>query len=125
MYNSAFFIYTGKRVLLLRKRQGRYKHQWSSPGGHIEWGETPKEGAIRELKEETKIDYYSLNGKITSILRQHHTRIYVMKVKNIPTPVLSKEHDAYALVSFKDIDNFALTPYFEEIWHYIKENKLI
>lgn len=26
---------------------------WVFPGGHLEWGETPLEGAVREMEEET------------------------------------------------------------------------
>lgn len=125
MRNAAFFLYTSKEVLILRKKDGYYKGQWSGPGGNIERGETPKEGAIRELKEETGIDYHNLEGEINIILRQDQTRIYLLKVKKIPKPKLSKEHDKYALVNSKDLDNYNLTPYFKETWEYIKEEKLL
>ncbi|MCD4777901.1 MAG: NUDIX hydrolase, partial [Desulfobacterales bacterium] len=36
---------------------------WCLPGGFIELGETPEQGALRELKEET-----SLSGKIEMLL---------------------------------------------------------
>ena len=39
--------------LLMGKRNDNGK--WTLPGGHLEPGENPKEGAIRELKEETNI----------------------------------------------------------------------
>lgn len=49
---------TGK--ILLQKRSDFNK--WGFPGGAIELNETPEEAAIREIKEETK-----LNVKITNL----------------------------------------------------------
>ncbi len=40
-------------LLLVKNNNGRY---WSFPKGHIEKGETEKETAIREIKEETNLD---------------------------------------------------------------------
>lgn len=53
---GAIIFYTGKsntRILLVKNNNGRY---WSFPKGHIEIGETEKETAIREIKEETGLD---------------------------------------------------------------------
>jgi bis(5'-nucleosidyl)-tetraphosphatase len=33
-----------------------YGHHWDYPKGHLESGETPRDAALRELKEETGID---------------------------------------------------------------------
>lgn len=42
--------------LLLGKRLSRHGHaDWSFPGGHLEFSETPENAAIRETKEETDI----------------------------------------------------------------------
>ena len=40
-------------VFLIQLKHGRY---WGFPKGHPEEGETPKETALRELKEETNLD---------------------------------------------------------------------
>lgn len=44
---------TSMRILLVKNNNGRY---WSFPKGHIEIGETEKETAVREIKEETNLD---------------------------------------------------------------------
>lgn len=51
---TASAIVVGERgvVLHLHKRLGL----WLQPGGHIEPGETPAEGALREAREETGLD---------------------------------------------------------------------
>ena len=53
---GAIIYYNGKtstRILLVKNNNGRY---WSFPKGHIEIGESEKETAAREIKEETNLD---------------------------------------------------------------------
>jgi len=42
-------------VLLAERTKPPYDGVWSLPGGHVEEGETLKEAALRELREETGI----------------------------------------------------------------------
>lgn len=59
---GAVVFYNGKsntRILLVKNNNGRY---WSFPKGHIEIGETEKETAIREIKEETSLDVEIKDG---------------------------------------------------------------
>ena len=51
------------RVLLVMRAVEPKKGQWCLPGGFIELGESPEEGALRELVEET-----GLSGKINTLL---------------------------------------------------------
>ena len=41
------------KVLLLQRKKPPYPGYWVAPGGKIEPGEAPHEGALRELQEET------------------------------------------------------------------------
>ncbi|MGN1130504.1 MAG: bis(5'-nucleosyl)-tetraphosphatase [Ruminococcus sp.] len=53
---GGIIFYNGKqntKILLVKNTNGRY---WSFPKGHIEQGETEKETAAREIKEETGLD---------------------------------------------------------------------
>ncbi len=45
--------FRGEAVLLIRRGAPPMENQWSLPGGRIEWGETAKAAALRELREET------------------------------------------------------------------------
>ena len=56
---SAAIITDGEKVLCFRKGESNYKslsHRFEFPGGKIEFGETPEQALVRELKEELKYE---------------------------------------------------------------------
>lgn len=66
-------------LLLVKRSVEPKKGYWCLPGGFIELGESPEQGALRELKEET-----GLTGKISMLLgvtsnnnAQYHTVLMV------------------------------------------------
>ena len=63
-------IIDNDRILLINKVGGPYDGKLDLPGGTIEYGETPEETLIRELKEEVGIDTtkYSLFDGISTSL---------------------------------------------------------
>lgn len=48
-------VWRNGRVLLVERGKDPWKGKWSLPGGGLEFGETVREGAARELAEETGI----------------------------------------------------------------------
>jgi len=48
-------VLNGREILLTLRGAEPHKGEWCLPGGFIEWGESPEEGAKRELFEETCI----------------------------------------------------------------------
>lgn len=51
------YIFNNKNQLLLGLRKSEHANgTWCAPGGHMEYGETNEQAAIREVKEETGID---------------------------------------------------------------------
>jgi 8-oxo-dGTP diphosphatase len=71
-------------VLLIKRGNPPRQGQWSLPGGRLEWGETLKAGALRELAEETGVTARILglidvvDGLFTSRTTGETTRHYVM-----------------------------------------------
>jgi ADP-ribose pyrophosphatase YjhB (NUDIX family) len=46
----------GERILLVKASRGFTKGMWNIPGGFVTYAETPEEGMVREMKEETALD---------------------------------------------------------------------
>lgn len=53
---SICVVRQGRALLVRRHDSGPLAGLWSLPGGHVEWGETLREAALRELREETGIE---------------------------------------------------------------------
>jgi len=84
--NVCYIINNKNQVLLQKKARGFGAGKWNGPGGKIENGETPEEGTIREVKEETNLDIRNLKkaGKIEFIFTENYdsnnyTYIFVCK----------------------------------------------
>lgn len=43
-------------ALIEKRGSSPKKHEWALPGGHVEKGESTRDGAVREVKEETGVD---------------------------------------------------------------------
>ncbi|HAE59787.1 MAG TPA: DNA mismatch repair protein MutT [Anaerolineae bacterium] len=52
----AAIIIRNNQVLLIRRKNVHGAGCWSTPGGHLDFGETPEQCAIRETQEEVGIE---------------------------------------------------------------------
>ena len=96
------------KILLLRRSEnaGKYPNFWSPPAGHVERGETFKEGAHREFQEETKLDI-DINSLVylTTLKDSKYNRIiklYTVELPSQPEPELDHEHNDWG---YYDVDS--------------------
>ncbi|AGN02255.1 ADP-ribose pyrophosphatase [Salinarchaeum sp. Harcht-Bsk1] len=72
-------VVDGDRLLLVE--DFRYENEWKLPSGVLESGESPAEGAIRELAEETGLSVapsdlaYVTNNAVEPVEGKHHANV--------------------------------------------------
>jgi 8-oxo-dGTP pyrophosphatase MutT (NUDIX family) len=76
-FTATVYILDEEKVLLIFHRKLK---KWLPPGGHLEEGELPAEGAIREAKEETGLDI--------ELILDEHCWIDSWNAKSFPRPYL-------------------------------------
>jgi mutator protein MutT len=98
---------------LLLKRFGDSNwmpYKWGIPGGHIEKGETPKEAAIRETREETSLQL----GDVSVLKEKNDVMIYYSNSFTGEVK-LDREHTDWAWVPYNEIGSYDTTPNLNEI----------
>ncbi|MFK2876900.1 DUF2213 domain-containing protein [Rhodanobacter hydrolyticus] len=92
----AFIIYTDdEKILWMRRTKD---NSWGFPGGHVEEGESPIEGAIRESREETA--YVPRTG-LAEIYVEGDVHLFHCNDGRFD-PQLNDEHDAFVWAPFED-----------------------
>ena len=102
------------KILLLQKKNGLYE----LPGGHIEVGESPLDGAKREFEEETGILLKSLKQIASSNSRD----LYKAKLNNTNIKI-SNEHKGYKFVSQKNIFKLPLSKWSKKDLAFLKQKE--
>lgn len=96
--NAAVMYFTDEGELFLLKMT--YEgNKWGTLGGAIDPGESPKEAAIREVKEEIGIDLEKIKCEWKMEFLWKDTMIYVVVGDYFRGIKLSDEHSAYVYAS--------------------------
>jgi len=71
-----------QQVLLLRRRNVHGAGTWSTPGGHLDFGESPEQCAVREVKEETGLDidavvFRAITNDVFTVEGRHYITIWM------------------------------------------------
>lgn len=70
------------KVLLTRRNIEPFRGKWCLPGGHIELYEIAREAVVREVKEETGLDFNAqFFGYFDEIMPEHHIHAVVLVFK--------------------------------------------
>ena len=109
------------KVLLLARTPGNYwaAGKWAYPGGKLESGETPKQAAIRETKEEANLtvsDLRDLKLKVDIPLAMYYTRSYSGSIE------IDFEHTDWAWVDRQNIEYYDLAPQTLEMYDWVLKN---
>lgn len=70
-YTGVIVKHKDKILLCKRNSQGSFPGMWSIPGGKLEEGETPKEGARREFFEETAVNINNVDITFVGLIPRH------------------------------------------------------
>jgi 8-oxo-dGTP diphosphatase len=126
-----------QKVLMLHRNKEPYKHMLNGVGGKIEEGETPYNGALRELEEETSIVLEDLNVMDKLLSSQYpgdvELHIYYGRLReSVQTPV--PKHSEEGVIDWasteelidvrrRDIAGEGNVAYFINLAKLIEENK--
>ena len=95
-------ISKGGQVLLLRRKNVHGQGSWSTPGGHLDFGETPETCAIREAKEETgldiqAVDFVAITNDLFEVENKHYITIWMKAECVSGAPSLNAPYESDAL----------------------------
>lgn len=88
-----------QQVLLLRRRNTHGAGTWSTPGGHLDFGETPEQCAVREVKEETGLDidavaFRAITNDVFAAEGRHYITIWMEGRYTGGEPILAAPYEA-------------------------------
>lgn len=122
---KAIVIYHQKILILKRIRPSSDGlGYWELPGGGLEYGETPHEALIRELKEETDLDIKIIKPIYTFTAIRPEYQTVGIGFLTIPTDdhvKLSEEHTDYQFVSSNELLNYVDKKIYDDIITTLKE----
>ncbi len=131
---GVFIFKDGK--FLMGQRQGAHgADSWSIPGGHLEFGESPEETAIREVREETgleikNITFAAVTNDVFAEENKHYITIWVKSewASGEPTIVEPDKFVEQRWVTFDELPEPLFLPweqllsseFIDELRHYAK-----
>ena len=102
------------KFLMLQKKNG----QFELPGGHIQRGESPNNGAKREFFEETGVNIKKLNQ-----ISSNSSRVLYRGYINTSIIKLSSEHKSFRFVSERELFKLPLSKWSKKDLAFLKPRK--
>lgn len=109
------------KILLMKRINSHGSGTWAPPGGHLEFGESPEECAIRECEEETSLKI--TNCKFLGITndffeeKKHYITIW-MEADYLSGTAVVNAKDELSELGWFHINNFP-TPLFLPVKHFL------
>jgi 8-oxo-dGTP diphosphatase len=94
----AIIITKNDQVLLMKRKGIHGKGTWSTPGGHLEFGESPEQCAAREAKEEVGLDvvdirFRAITNDMFDTTGKHYITIWMEGNSISNDPVIAAEDE--------------------------------
>ena len=94
---TATIITRDNKVLLMKRKGTRGKGTWCTPGGHLDFGETPEQCAAREAKEEVgaeveDIRFRAVTNDVFESDGKHYITIW-MEGRTTSEPFIASERE--------------------------------
>lgn len=120
----------GEVLIIQRsKKNDVLPEYWDIPGGTLEDGEDPSQGAIRETKEETGLDisdvrlFFQKSNVDTAKNKQFVTLVFHAKTSESNITVNPEEHDTYAWIDPSNISTYKTVDYLSDCLRVYRELK--
>src|SRR5262245_38591618 len=120
----AIIITRGDQVLLMKRKGVHGRGTWSTPGGHLEIGESPEQCAAREAKEEVGIDVVDIRFRaVTNDIfdqEKHYATLWMegRSITEKPTIAAENEVDEIGWYRWEELPE----PLFLPLENLIKKN---
>jgi 8-oxo-dGTP pyrophosphatase MutT (NUDIX family) len=88
---------------------------WVFPGGHVEWGETPRECAAREMEEETCYRCHNLRPLIRLAI-EGGTLLFFWENYDGRQPVACREGQGLEFVDRRKVESLPKQPYLTDVF---------
>ena len=94
---AAIIIAQDDKVLLMKRKGPHGQGTWSTPGGHLDFGETLEGCAAREAKEEVGVDvvdirFRAVTNDVFEETGKHYITIW-MEGKTVDEPFIAAERE--------------------------------
>ena len=121
---TAIIITKDDKVLLMKRKGPHGQGTWSTPGGHLDFGETPEQCAAREAKEEVGVEvvdirFRAVTNDVFESEGKHYLTIW-MDGKSIGEPTIAAEREV-AEIGWFAWDSLP-QPLFLPLKNLVKEN---
>ena len=119
-------IVDGKILMCKREKKStdQFSEMYGLPGGHVKKGESNKDGAIRETREETNLNIHNPKFVKTYKFDKNDIHLYTKEIKNIDGIKLNHEHTDYKLVSPSGLKTPEIIPTTKDMYKDYKDKIL-
>lgn len=115
------------KYLLIKRGNPPEKGFWAVPGGHVDDGETPREAAIREAKEEVgeaDVEEKPFLVFVHDVQIGHRHHAHYFRAQLLGEPQAGDDAEEVAWFSLEDMQTVELTHYTKKILNFLLYGEL-